>query len=84
VRDPEALNGRTIDIDGRAGEVVVVLPRGIESNVSAEIHGPGEIDLPDQNSGGFSRDLTGSYGSGTATVNIDAELNAGHIEVRNP
>ena len=41
VRDPEALDGRTIDIDGRAGEVVVVLPRGIESKVSAEIHGPG-------------------------------------------
>ncbi len=84
VRDPEALDGRTIDIDGRAGEVVVVLPRGIESNVNADIHGPGQIDLPDHNSGGIDTELSGSYGDGPATVTIDAELNAGHIEVRNP
>ena len=40
--------------------------------------------MPDQNSGGISRDLTGTYGDGPETVTIDAELNAGHIEVRNP
>jgi hypothetical protein len=84
VHDPEALDGRTIDVDARAGEVVVILPRDIESKVSSEVHGPGEIDLPDQNSGGFGRDLSGTYGDGPATVTIDAELNAGHIEVRNP
>lgn len=84
VRDPQALDGRTIDVNGRAGELVVVLPHGVESDVSADVHGPGEIDLPDHNSGGFSTELSGTYGDGPETVTIDAELNAGHIEVRNP
>jgi phage shock protein PspC (stress-responsive transcriptional regulator) len=84
VRDPQALDGRTIDVNGRAGELVVVLPTDVASEVHADVHGPGEIDLPDHNSGGFSTKLSGTYGDGPATVTIDAELNAGHIEVRNP
>ena len=84
VRDPQALDGRTIDVDGRAGEIVVVLPPDVRSEVSADIHGPGQVDLPDHNSGGISTQLSGTYGDGPATVTINAELNAGHIEVNQP
>jgi phage shock protein PspC (stress-responsive transcriptional regulator) len=84
VRDPQALDGRTIDVHGRAGELVVVLPPGLESDVNAVVHGPGEVDLPDHSSGGFHTQLSGTYGDGPATVDIHTELNVGHIEVRNP
>jgi phage shock protein PspC (stress-responsive transcriptional regulator) len=84
VRDPQALDGRTIDVHGHAGELVVVLPQGVESDVNADVHGPGEVDLPDHQSGGLHTQLSGTYGDGPATVTIDTELNVGHIEVRNP
>jgi phage shock protein PspC (stress-responsive transcriptional regulator) len=84
VRDPQALDGRTIDVDARAGEIVVVLPPDVQSTVHADIHGPGQVDLPDHNSGGISTKLSGTYGDGPTTVTIDTELNAGHIDVRNP
>jgi phage shock protein PspC (stress-responsive transcriptional regulator) len=84
VHDPQALDGRTIDVHGRAGELSVVLPHGVESDVSADVHGPGEVDLPDRSSGGFHTQLSGTYGDGPATVTIHTELNVGHIEVRNP
>ena len=84
VRDPAALDGRVIHVGGTAAEVLVVLPRGVESDVTAGIDGPGQIDLPDRHSGGINTNLTGSYGTGSSTVTIDTHLAVGHIEVRNP
>ena len=84
VRDPEALDGRVIHVGGTAAEVLVVLPRGVESDVTAGIDGPGQIDLPDRHSGGINTNLAGVYGTGSSTVTIDTHLAVGHIEVRNP
>ena len=84
VTDPQSLGGRVIHVGGTAAEVVVVLPRGVESDVTARIDGPGQVDLPDRHSGGINTDLAGVYGSGSSTVTIDAHLAVGHIEVRNP
>lgn len=82
--DANALAGRTINVHARAGELVVVLPKGVESDVTADIAGPGQIDLPDRRSGGINTDLAGVYGGGSATVTIKTNLSAGHIDVRNP
>jgi phage shock protein PspC (stress-responsive transcriptional regulator) len=82
VRDPAALDGRTVEVDGRVGELVVVLPDGVRSDVSARIDGPGQIDMPDNTSGGFDTHLDGVYGSGRSTVTFDTRLSAGHIDVR--
>ena len=84
VTDPQALDGRVIHVGGTAAEVVVVLPRGVESDVTATIDGPGQVDLPDRHSGGINTNLAGVYGTGSSTVTIDAHLAVGHIEVRNP
>ena len=84
VRDPQALDGRVIHVGGTAAEVLVVLPRGVESDVTAGIDGPGQIDLPDRHSGGINTNLAGVYGTGSSTVTIDTHLAVGHIEVRNP
>ena len=82
VRDPQELDGRVIDVHASAGEVVVVLPDGIRSEVDADIDGPGQIDLPDNDSGGIDNALDGSYGSGSGTVTITTRLSVGHIDVR--
>lgn len=84
VTDANALDGRTINVHARAGELVVVLPKGVESDVTADIGGPGQIDLPDHSTGGINSNLAGVYGSGPATVTIKTTLSAGHIDVRNP
>jgi hypothetical protein len=84
VSNPQALDGRTIDVGARAGELVVVLPRAVESDVTAGIDGPGQIDFPDRSSGGINTDLAGVYGRGPGTVTIVTHLSAGHIDVRNP
>ena len=84
VTDPQTLDGRVIHVGGTAAEVVVVLPRGVESDVTAGIDGPGQVDLPDRHSGGINTNLAGVYGTGSSTVTIDAHLAVGHIEVRNP
>jgi phage shock protein PspC (stress-responsive transcriptional regulator) len=84
VSNPAALDGRTVNITAEAGEIVVILPDGIESDVRAGIDGPGQIDLPDRGSGGISSDLDGVYGTGTGTVTIRTHLSVGHIDVRNP
>ncbi len=84
VADPQSLDGRVIDVNARAGEIVVVLPDGIRSDVDAGIDGPGQIDLPGRGSGGINTDLDGTFGAGDGTVSINAHLSAGHIDVRNP
>ncbi|HYO39922.1 MAG TPA: PspC domain-containing protein [Nocardioidaceae bacterium] len=82
LRDPSALAGRSVDVGARAGELVVVLPRGIVTEVDADISGPGQVDLPDSSSGGLGSHLSESYGSGSGTFAVDARLFAGHIDVR--
>ncbi len=82
--DPDALAGRTIDVEVGAGEVVLVLPRGLRTDVTADVDGPGQIDFPDQGTGGFDNHLQGVLGTGTGTVTVDAQITAGHIDVRNP
>jgi phage shock protein PspC (stress-responsive transcriptional regulator) len=84
VTDPAGLDGRTVDVTGRAAELVVILPRDIRSDVTAGIDGPGEIDLPDRSTGGISTSRSGVYGTGTGLVTIYTHLSAGHIDVRNP
>ncbi len=80
VSDPEALAGRTLTLDGRAGELVVVLPEGVRTEVDADISGPGAIDFPDRNAGGIGTSLNGTYGEGSGVLTINADLNVGHIE----
>jgi phage shock protein PspC (stress-responsive transcriptional regulator) len=84
VTDPQSLDGRVINVEAGAGELVVVLPEGIRSDVTADIDGPGQIDLPNHGSGGINTHQDGTFGAGDGTVTINAHLSAGHIDVRNP
>lgn len=86
VTDLEALDGRTIRVDGDAGELRVLLPEGLDATVDASIGAVGAIDLPGRSTGGFSVDATERIdedpGSDDPTVDLQLDLVAGHIEVR--
>jgi phage shock protein PspC (stress-responsive transcriptional regulator) len=84
ISDTEQLDGRVIEVSASAGELVVILPEGVESEVQANIDGPGQINLPGRSRGGISTDLAGTYGEGDANVTFNTHLSAGHIDVRNP
>jgi len=84
VQDPAALGGRNLSVTGRVGEIVVVLPPGVRTQVTSHIGGPGAIDYPDNQTGGIGNNLDGSFGTGPSVVFLHLELRAGHIEVRNP
>lgn len=85
VADPQQLAGRSVEVSAQAGEVVVILPHGVESDVTAKIDGPGQVDLPDRQSGGINTYLSGAYGPGdssTGAFTVNTHVSAGHIDVR--
>jgi phage shock protein PspC (stress-responsive transcriptional regulator) len=87
VRDPQSLEGRHLEVGTRAGEVVVVLPRHSSVDVTADISGPGQVDLPGHRAGGFGSQVEETIdngGTGGTDLSLRAHLFAGHIEVRNP
>lgn len=84
VADPAALDGRSIDVGARVGEVVVVLPRGVTTDITADLSGPGQIDLPHHSAGGIGTTLSETDGSGPDTLSLHTHLLAGHIDVRTP
>lgn len=84
VRDPAELDGRSISLDANAGELVVVLPEDVSAVVDATVDFGGAIDLPTRSEDGFGVDTRGVVG-GTdpvATVDLELDLEFGHIEVR--
>jgi phage shock protein PspC (stress-responsive transcriptional regulator) len=84
VRDPAELDGRTIELDANAGELVVVLPDDVAAVVDASIEFGGAVELPDRSEDGFGVDVRSlvNNGDSEATVDLDLDLQFGHIEVR--
>ncbi len=84
VRNPAALDGRTIDVHANVGEIVVVLPPDVGADVDASVAGPGDITLPGRNSGGINTHLTQDLAptGEVAQVHLNLDLAVGHIEVR--
>lgn len=80
----EALDGRTLRVGANVGEVVVIVPREATVDVDAAIEFGGAIDLPGRTTDGWdpsvTRTLTGT--DSRARFDLDLDLRAGHIEVR--
>ncbi|GAB3851538.1 hypothetical protein GCM10028801_01180 [Nocardioides maradonensis] len=82
VRDLQGLDGRTIDLQGRVGHLVVVVPStGLDVTTNATIDGGGETVLFGAQHDGTSS-ATHDGGNGVPRVTIDADLVFGQIEVR--
>lgn len=83
VRDLEALDGRTIELDAAAGELTVTVPDGVDALVRADISAGGEIDVDGERRTGAGPELTRTIdgGADAPQIELDLDLFAGSIEV---
>lgn len=85
LRDPSNLDGRTIEMTVDVGELDVVLPRGVDVDVTSAVNGPGGSSLFGQDTGGIDSSDTATYRSGDADaphLTLDLQVDVGHIDVR--
>ena len=84
VSDLENLDGRSLDIRSEFGEVVVIVPDGVDVNVDAEIGFGGQIEAGPAYDDGRNPEVTTQLDGGTdvPTMDLDIDLTGGRIEVR--
>ncbi len=84
VEDPEALDGRTIRLNGEVGEFDVVVPEDMDVTVLARVNGPGGMTVFGNETGGIDTDRTFTHDGGTDVpeLTLDVEIDFGHIDVR--
>lgn len=82
LRDPEALDGRTIRIDGGAGRIEVIVPDGMDVDVDVQLDGPGSVWLFGLQREGIDTQWDQRFDNGdVADLTIEAELGFGEIYV---
>lgn len=88
VADVTALDGRTLELSANVGEIVVILPPGASVSLNADIDLAGSVDLPvppgveEGWDVDIERRIPASESPELAAFELDIELAAGHIEVR--
>lgn len=84
VADPQNLDGRTIDIEGGAGRIEVIVPDDMDVDLDASVGGPGDISAFGEHHSGIGNDLLRQYDGGTDApeISIDAQLGVGEIIVK--
>ncbi len=84
VSDLEALDGRTIEVSGEVGEIVVVVPDGVDVTATASVDGPGAVTLFGAEQGGIETTRTASHdgGADVPELTLDVGLEVGHVEIR--
>jgi phage shock protein PspC (stress-responsive transcriptional regulator) len=81
VRNPQALDGRTIEVTGGVGQLDIRVPAGVTVVTHSRISGAGGITTFGEDSGGFDTtvDSTHDAGAGAPTLTLDARLHIGAI-----
>jgi phage shock protein PspC (stress-responsive transcriptional regulator) len=84
ITDVESLDGRTLEVDVNAGEIVLIVPEGLTVDLDASVTAGGEISTPGANRGGWSVDVNEQIqgDDDRATMQADLELGFGKIHVR--
>ena len=84
IRDIEKLDGRTIDVESNAGEIVVTLPEGVDVNVDANVSMAGEAQILGQTHDGTGVSVHRAVDGGpdAPEMNLNVDLMVGSIEVR--
>lgn len=85
ISDLEALDGRTIEIDGNVGEIVVTVPDDADVNVDARIEMAGDVTVMGETRSGagvvaIERSIDG--GEDVPEFDLNLDLMVGNIEVR--
>ena len=83
VADPENLDGRTIDIEGGAGRIEVIVPDDMDVDLDAASEARRHPAFGEHHSG-IGNDLSRQYDGGTDApdISIDAQLGVGEIIVK--
>jgi hypothetical protein len=83
ITDPQNLDGRRIDLEGGFGRIEVIVPDGVDVEVSAHVGGPGDVSLFGAHNGGIDSRGSASHDGGldAPDLRIDAELGVGEITV---
>jgi phage shock protein PspC (stress-responsive transcriptional regulator) len=81
VGDIEALDGRSITVEGGAGTIDLIVPDDMDVDISGQIDGPGGITLFGDQQGGIETASQGFHdgGANAPTLTIDAQLGVGEI-----
>jgi phage shock protein PspC (stress-responsive transcriptional regulator) len=81
--DADELDGRSLEVDVNAGEVLVRLPDDLEVNYDAAVEFGGEIVTPDGNRDGWGPSFSGVLqDDATPAMDLDIDVKFGRIEVR--
>ena len=83
VADLEGLDGRTIELQGNAAQIEVVVPRGLDVEADVRIDGPGGYEIFDRDGGGFSSRVVHSHDGGpdAPSLTLIADLSFGEITI---
>jgi phage shock protein PspC (stress-responsive transcriptional regulator) len=83
VREPQALDGRTIHVTGNVGHIEVRVPAGVTVESNSDVTGVGGIDAFGRESGGIDASMTAVHdaGVGAPHLTIDTDLHVGGIDV---
>jgi phage shock protein PspC (stress-responsive transcriptional regulator) len=86
VKDPAALDGRTIDLHLNAGEIDVEVPPGVNAVVDAKLSFAGDVEINGDESNGLNPELnhtiSSSINPATApTLTLEINGRVGHISV---
>jgi phage shock protein PspC (stress-responsive transcriptional regulator) len=84
IRDIERLDGKEIDVEANAGEIIVTLPEGVDVNVDADVSVAGEVTVLEDTRGGtgVSIERTIDGGEDAPEIDLNLDLLLGSIEVR--
>ena len=83
IRDPQALDGREITLDGNVGHLEVRVPEGVTVVSESTISGVGGVSAFGRDAGGFDTSLTSSRSAGVGAphLTIVTDLHVGGIDV---
>jgi phage shock protein PspC (stress-responsive transcriptional regulator) len=83
VRDPQALDGRTIHVTGNVGHLEIRVPAGVTVVSHSDVTGIGGINAFGRDSGGIDTSVTAVHvaGVGAPNLTIDSDLHVGGIDV---
>lgn len=84
VRDPKDLDGRTVDLSGTFGRILVIVPSGTGVDFHANVRGAGSIQTwADEHDGPrASYDQYFPAAAGHPTITLDASIRFGAIQLR--
>jgi phage shock protein PspC (stress-responsive transcriptional regulator) len=86
VRQLSELDGRDLSLSLNAGDITVLVPKGLNVNVDADIRYAGEISVDDLTHGGFDQSVNSTLNTSSdpeaPTLDLDARARVGSISVQ--